>query len=56
MKFLGSATISAKNQITIPSNVVKTLELERGDQLLFLLDEDGNLYVTTEVTLPQKKD
>ncbi|MBD3189147.1 MAG: AbrB/MazE/SpoVT family DNA-binding domain-containing protein [Candidatus Heimdallarchaeota archaeon] len=51
MKFLGSATVTGKNQITIPKNVVEKLDLQRGDPLIFLQDEKGHVYLTTEVTL-----
>lgn len=53
MKFLGSATITGKNQITVPQKVVQTLKLERGDPLIFLQDAKGNVYVAKEVELPK---
>jgi len=55
MKFLGSATVTGKNQITIPQKVVQTLQLKKGDPLIFLQDENGNIYIATEVALPQNK-
>jgi len=55
MKFMGSSTVTGKNQITIPQKVVKTLELEKGDSLIFLQDSNGNIFVTVEVELPDKK-
>lgn len=53
MKFLGSATVTGKNQITVPQNVVQTLKLEKGDPLIFLQDENGNIFVAKEVELPK---
>ncbi|TET27316.1 MAG: AbrB/MazE/SpoVT family DNA-binding domain-containing protein [Candidatus Heimdallarchaeota archaeon] len=55
MKFLGSATVTGKNQITIPQKVVQTLKLNKGDPLIFLQDENKNIYIAIEVTLPQKE-
>lgn len=55
MKFLGSATVTGKNQITIPQKVVQTLKLNKGDPIIFLQDDNGNVYVATEVALPQNK-
>ena len=54
MKFLGSATITGKNQITIPKQVVEELELKQGEQVIFLKDERGYIYIVTEVSLPEK--
>ena len=51
MKFLGSATFTGKNQITVPQKVVQKLALKRGDPLIFLQDDEGHIYVATEVTL-----
>jgi len=54
MKFLGSAKLYGKNQITIPKEVVDEMNLKQGDQILFLQDANGHLYVVTEVDLPEK--
>ncbi|MBN1329918.1 MAG: AbrB/MazE/SpoVT family DNA-binding domain-containing protein [Candidatus Heimdallarchaeota archaeon] len=55
MKFLGSAKLYGKNQITIPKEVVEEMDLKQGDQILFLQDANGHLYVVTEVALPENK-
>ena len=54
MKFLGSSTITGKNQITIPLNVVKALEIKKGEQLIFLQNEEGIIIITKEIDLPRK--
>ena len=55
MKFLGSATITGKNQITVPKQVVEELKLKQGEQVIFLKDKNGFVYVVTEVNLPEKE-
>lgn len=55
MKFLGSSKLYGKNQITVPKEVVTILQVEQGQQILFLQDEHGNVFLTKEVTLPSKK-
>ncbi|MHA1155605.1 MAG: AbrB/MazE/SpoVT family DNA-binding domain-containing protein [Candidatus Heimdallarchaeota archaeon] len=55
MKFIGSAKLYGKNQITVPKEVVEELDLEQGSQLIFLKDEKGYVYIVTEVSLPDKK-
>jgi len=55
MKFLGSSKLYGKNQITVPKEVVTILQVEQGQQILFLQDEQGNVFLTKEVTLPSKK-
>ncbi|RIK27984.1 MAG: hypothetical protein DCC55_39045 [Chloroflexi bacterium] len=39
------ATITGKNQITIPAAIVRELELEPGMQLEFQIDEGRRLFV-----------
>ncbi|MBD3189108.1 MAG: AbrB/MazE/SpoVT family DNA-binding domain-containing protein [Candidatus Heimdallarchaeota archaeon] len=56
MKFLGSSKLYGKNQITIPKDVVKALEVEVGEQVLFLLDQEGKIIITSKVTIPQDKE
>ena len=29
------------------------MELKKGDSLIFLIDEKGQVYITTEVALPE---
>lgn len=53
MKFLGSATITGKNQITIPRRVIEEMDLEVGEALIFLQDKEGHVFLTTEVALPE---
>ncbi|MBN1330503.1 MAG: AbrB/MazE/SpoVT family DNA-binding domain-containing protein [Candidatus Heimdallarchaeota archaeon] len=58
MKFLGSAKIVTKSQITIPKTVREELHLDQGDDLIFLQDESGLIYITKEVEIkiPKEKD
>ena len=47
------STISSKGQITIPKQVRKTLRLEPGDKIEFLVDTEGSvtiLPVTQDIT------
>lgn len=39
------ATVTGKNQVTIPAAIVRELELKPGMQLAFRLGEDGTILV-----------
>ncbi|HUT82000.1 MAG TPA: AbrB/MazE/SpoVT family DNA-binding domain-containing protein [Candidatus Bathyarchaeia archaeon] len=51
MKFLSSAKIVMKSQIAIPKTVREELNLEQGDDLIFLQDENGLIYITKEIEI-----
>ncbi|MHA1640778.1 MAG: AbrB/MazE/SpoVT family DNA-binding domain-containing protein [Candidatus Heimdallarchaeota archaeon] len=55
MKFLGSAKIVTKSQITIPKKVREILNLCQGDDLIFLQDEQGFVYITKDVEIKIKE-
>ncbi|MGC9780504.1 MAG: AbrB/MazE/SpoVT family DNA-binding domain-containing protein [Candidatus Heimdallarchaeota archaeon] len=52
MKFLGSSKITRQNQISLPIEVRKILEIALGDQVIFIEDEDGRVILTKEIALP----
>nr|MDO8078449.1 GTP-binding protein [Candidatus Freyarchaeota archaeon] len=52
MKLLGVARLSDKNRITLTKGVREKLKVESGDLLLFFEDDEGNIIVCTENTLP----
>ncbi|MBD3193316.1 MAG: AbrB/MazE/SpoVT family DNA-binding domain-containing protein [Candidatus Heimdallarchaeota archaeon] len=56
MKIKGFAKITSKGQITIPKEVRESMNLERGDYLVFLEDEEGLIYLTKELeeAVPKK--
>ncbi|MGC9778106.1 MAG: AbrB/MazE/SpoVT family DNA-binding domain-containing protein [Candidatus Heimdallarchaeota archaeon] len=56
MKFLGSARLATKSQITLPKTVRDKLKLSKGDDLIFLQDENGLIYITKEVEIKILKD
>lgn len=39
------ATMTSKGQVTIPKQARNALELNPGDRLEFILDDDGRLFV-----------
>jgi AbrB family looped-hinge helix DNA binding protein len=45
---MATATITAKNQITIPSKVRRELRLERGDRVAFERTRDGRFVLRKE--------
>ncbi len=55
MKFIGSAKLYGKNQITVPKEVVEELKLKQGTQIIFLQNDEGYVYIVTEVALPSKE-
>jgi hypothetical protein len=55
MKLLGAARISDKNRITLTKEVRDKLKVDSGDLLLFFEDDEGNVLVCTENTLPSGK-
>ena len=40
-----TSTLTARFQTTVPSGVRKRLNLQKGDQLCFTLDENGRVYL-----------
>lgn len=40
-----------KSQIAIPKTVREELNLEQGDDLIFLQDENGLIYITKEIEI-----
>lgn len=42
---MSSATLTSKGQITIPKDVRDALHLEPGDQLDFIIQDDGRVLV-----------
>ncbi len=52
MKFIGSAKITQQGQVSIPSDVRKKLDLELGDYIVFVEDDDGRVIITKEIALP----
>ena len=52
MKFLGSSKITRHNQISIPVEVRKKLDVSIGDQVVFVEDKNGRLILTKEIALP----
>ncbi len=51
MKFIGSAKLTTKGQLTLPKSVREKLNLQKGEDLLFLQDEKGLIYITKEVEI-----
>jgi AbrB family looped-hinge helix DNA binding protein len=43
--YLGSAKISQKNQILIPSTIMEELNLKKEDIIIFKRDSKGNIVV-----------
>lgn len=56
MKFLGSAKLATKSQITLPKSVREILKLGKGDDVIFLQDEKGLIYITNEVEIKYPKE
>ncbi len=56
MKFLGSAKLATKSQITLPKTVRDKLDLCKGDDLIFLQDDNGLIFITKEVEISYPKD
>lgn len=58
MKFLGSAKLATKSQITLPKAVRERLKIGKGDDVIFLLDENGIIFITNEVEIscPRNKE
>jgi len=54
MKFIGSAKITQQGQVSIPFDVRKKLDINLGDYIIFVEDEDGRVIVTKEIALPEK--
>lgn len=42
---MSTSTLTSKGQITIPKDVRKRLNLQPGDRLEFVIDEDGRVLV-----------
>jgi len=40
-----TSTLTARFQTTVPSGVRKRLNLQKGDRICFMLDEDGRVYL-----------
>ncbi|MHA1127119.1 MAG: AbrB/MazE/SpoVT family DNA-binding domain-containing protein [Candidatus Heimdallarchaeota archaeon] len=53
MKFIGSAKITQQGQVSIPLDVRKKLDLELGDYVIFVEDDDGRVIVTKNIALPE---
>ncbi|MBN1329345.1 MAG: AbrB/MazE/SpoVT family DNA-binding domain-containing protein [Candidatus Heimdallarchaeota archaeon] len=53
MKFIGSAKITQQGQVSIPTDVRKKLDLELGDYIVFIEDNDGRVIITKEIALPK---
>lgn len=49
MRLLGSSKISPRYQITIPEDVRKTVKIDVGDTIGFVQDENGKIYLVTEI-------
>ena len=41
---IGESSITANGQITVPRNVIKLLNVEEGDRIIFL-KEEGRVYI-----------
>ncbi len=39
------ATLTSKGQVTIPKQARDTLNLETGDRVEFIIDDDGRLFI-----------
>jgi len=52
MKFLGSSKLTRQHQVSLPLELRKKLDLERGDYVLFIEDDDGRIILTKEIALP----
>jgi len=53
MKFIGSAKITQQGQVSIPFDVRKKLDINLGDYIIFVEDDDGRVIVTKEISLPE---
>ena len=47
------ATLTSKGQVTIPKQARDTLNLDTGDRVEFIIDDDGRLFILP-VTRPVK--
>ena len=48
-KILGSSKVSPRFQITISQEVRKTIEIKSGMTVVFAQDENGKIYLLTEL-------
>ncbi|PAV24543.1 AbrB family transcriptional regulator [Tamilnaduibacter salinus] len=42
----GESTVSAKGQLVIPREIRQALDVQQGDKLAWVVDDDGTLRVT----------
>lgn len=50
-KFVKSAKVSQKGQVTIPSEIRKILEVENGDYITFGVNKDGELIINNRANI-----
>ncbi|MHA1188093.1 MAG: AbrB/MazE/SpoVT family DNA-binding domain-containing protein [Candidatus Heimdallarchaeota archaeon] len=56
MKFVGSARLATKSQITLPKTVRDILQLDKGDDLVFVQDDNGLIFITKEIEISYPKE
>jgi AbrB family looped-hinge helix DNA binding protein len=57
MKIKGFAKMTSKGQITVPKEIRESLQLSKGDYLVFLEDDEGLIYISKELekAVPKKQ-
>jgi len=56
LKFVGSARLATKSQITLPKTVRDILQLDKGDDLVFVQDDNGLIFITKEIEISYPKE
>jgi len=48
-KILGASKVTKRFQVTIPEDARDMLKISVGDNVAFIQEEDGKVYITTKI-------